>query len=98
MTTDDRFKTPFDADTLRTDVERLLRDQKKIDAVKRVREQKGVGLMEAKAYVDALQDGRDPEAALLDAKSKKGGCGASVVSLIAAAIFIGGWWALVTYW
>jgi len=41
-------------DTLRSDVERLARAGKKIDAIKLVRERAGLGLKEAKQFVEAL--------------------------------------------
>lgn len=37
------------------DVQQLIRDKKKIQAIKLVREKHGVGLKEAKEYVEALQ-------------------------------------------
>jgi hypothetical protein len=41
-------------DTIRSEVERLARAGKKIDAIKLVRERAGLGLKEAKEFVEAL--------------------------------------------
>ncbi len=46
---------PFDAD-----VKELTLHGKKIDAIKLVRERTGMGLAEAKSYVEALETGRNP--------------------------------------
>ena len=43
---------------------RLASAGRKIEAIKFVREQTGLGLAEAKTYVEALEDGRDPGQAL----------------------------------
>ena len=45
-----------DEDLMRSEVEQLLRADRKVEAVKRVREYTGWGLKESKDYVDALQD------------------------------------------
>ncbi len=44
-------------DTIRHDVERLARAGRKIEAIKLVRERAGLGLKEAKAFVEALERG-----------------------------------------
>ena len=46
--------TAVNPDTIRSEVERLARAGKKIDAIKLVRERTGLGLKEAKEFVESL--------------------------------------------
>jgi hypothetical protein len=61
--------------------QRLLVDSK-IDVIKFVRERKGLGLAEAKAYVEALQAAQDPNAAAT-ARTKSAGCTPIVIFILA---------------
>ena len=45
----------------------------KIDVIRFVRERKRIGLVEAKAYVEALQAGQDPDRAAAAAKARTSG-------------------------
>ncbi|MCA9060135.1 MAG: ribosomal protein L7/L12 [Planctomycetaceae bacterium] len=47
-------------ETLEREIQQLLQSGQKIEAVKRVRESTGMGLAEAKAAVEAIQEGRTP--------------------------------------
>jgi ribosomal protein L7/L12 len=62
----------------------------KIDVIKFVRERKGLGLAEAKAYVEALQAAQDPNAAATAAKTKSAGCTPVVlfILVVLAAMFL----------
>jgi len=74
---------PMDAEVMR-----LLADRQKIAAIKFVRQQTGIGLTEAKAYVDALEAGRDPRQipmASPGTPAAGGGVGFGIVMAIAAA-------------
>lgn len=51
------------SDGVRLEAARLLNTEGKIDAIKYVREKKGLGLAQAKAYVEALGGGRNPDEA-----------------------------------
>lgn len=51
------------SDGVRLEAARLLNTEGKIDAIKYVREKKGLGLAQAKAYVEALGSGRNPDEA-----------------------------------
>jgi ribosomal protein L7/L12 len=66
----------------------------KIDVIKFVRQRTGLDLVQAKAYVEALQSGQDPEAAAAAAgKGKNSGCATSVFVVLAmlVALFIFMW-------
>ena len=53
-------KTP---DGVRIETARVLNSGGKIEAIKFVREKTGLGLAQAKAYVEAIQSGRNPDEA-----------------------------------
>jgi len=81
--------TPSPNDALDEEIKRLLGAGKKIDAIKLARERKStLGLAAAKAYVEAVEKGTDPEQAVA-AASKKGtaGAGSLVVVLIVLGYF-----------
>jgi Ribosomal protein L7/L12 C-terminal domain len=59
-----RFASPQGAATLDEDARRLAFGGQKIQAIKLVRERTGVGLAEAKAYVEALVAGHNPAEAI----------------------------------
>jgi hypothetical protein len=68
--------------------QRLLVDSK-IEVIKFVRERKGLGLAEAKAYVEALQAGQDPgiaAAAATAARTQSNGCTPIVVFIFALIV------------
>jgi Ribosomal protein L7/L12 C-terminal domain/zinc-ribbon domain len=65
--------------------QRLLVDSK-IDVIKFVRERTGIGLAEAKAYVEALQAGQDPGTAAAASKAKGNGCTPVVVFFFALIV------------
>ncbi|MBA3269051.1 MAG: ribosomal protein L7/L12 [Acidobacteria bacterium] len=56
----------MNADAVRDEAARLARAGRKIDAIKLVRERGGLGLKEAKAYVEALDRGPSAPAILPD--------------------------------
>lgn len=65
---------PASEDPLNDEALRVLASEGKIQAIKCVREKKGLGLAEAKAYVEALEKRANPDQAAQLAKSKGGGC------------------------
>ena len=69
---------------------RLLAARQKIEAIRFVRRQTGIGLAEAKAYVDALETGADPVAAVTARGARRAGCVPALV-LIALALLLLGW-------
>ena len=82
-------KTP---DGVRIETARVLNSGGKIEAIKFVREKTGLGLAQAKAYVEAIQSGRNPDEA---ARSVPPGSNAFLpivfwILLVAVAGFI--WW------
>jgi|SRR5262245_15619175 len=61
--------------TLDSEIGGLLKSKQKIEAIKLIRARKGIGLAEAKAYVDAVEAGADPVTAMQAAAVRKsGGC------------------------
>jgi len=61
--------------------------ESKIDVIKFVRERTGIGLAEAKAYVEALQSGQEPgTAAAAASKTKSNGCTPVVVFFFALIV------------
>ena len=74
---------------LNADALRVLQSGGKIPAIKFVREKTGLGLKQAKDYVEAIEAGRDPGPVV--AAPPKTGCGTAVVLvavLIAAAVLL----------
>ena len=65
--------------------QRLLVDGK-IDVIKFIRQRKGFDLVQAKAYVEALQAGQDPNAAAAAARATKTGCTPLVVYWLIALL------------
>ena len=80
-------KSPSDG--IRLEAARILNTEGKIQAIKYVREKKGLGLAQAKAYVEAIGTGRSPdEAAQSVPAAQRGGCLAFLIcALIAVAAF-----------
>jgi ribosomal protein L7/L12 len=58
-----RVQPPTGTSELDTEVQQLLQQGQKIQAIKLVRERSNVGLKEAKAYVDGLERGEAPPSA-----------------------------------
>ena len=80
-------KSPSDG--IRLEAARILNTDGKISAIKYVREKKGLGLAQAKAYVDAIGSGGDPDEAARSSQQGAGGCSPVLVfMLIAAAALI----------
>ncbi len=78
-------------DGVRLEATRVLSTEGKIQAIKFVREKKGLGLAEAKAYVEALESNRDPDEAAKAVPATGRGCSAVVwAALVAIAALI--WW------
>ena len=73
------------ADGVRLEAARLLSTEGKIPAIKYVREKKALGLAQAKAYVDAVGTGGNPDEAAKSVPATSGGCLPLVLALIAAA-------------
>ena len=80
-------KTP---DGVRLEAARMLKSDGKIEAIKFVREKTGLGLAQAKAYVEALQAGKDPDQAARSVQTGNSGCLPIVLALLVAAAAI--WW------
>ena len=72
-------------DGLDVDVRRLMGARRKIDAIKLVRERRGLGLAAAKAWVEAVDQGIDPEAASAMTGRQKSGCLVVTALIVAAA-------------
>ena len=77
------------SDGVRLEASRVLNTEGKIQAIKVVREKKGLGLAQAKAYVEALGAGRDPDEAAQSAPAQRGGFPLLVFVLLAGAFI---WW------
>lgn len=74
---------------LNADARRVAQTEGKIPAIKFVRQKTGLGLAQAKDYVEALEAGRDPgPVAALPAKSGCGSAAALVAALIGAAVLL----------
>jgi hypothetical protein len=58
----------------------------KIDVIKFVRQRKGIDLARAKAYVEALQAGQDPNAAAAAVKGLNPGCASVLFWIIAVLV------------
>jgi hypothetical protein len=76
---------------VRLEAARLLSTEGKIAAIRYVREKTGLELVRAKAYVEALASGRNPDEAAQSVQPAQGGClTVSLLVLVAAALFV--WW------
>ena len=82
---EDRFARSS-SDGVRLEATRLLNSKGKIQAIKFVRDKKGLGLAEAKAYVEALNTGRSPDEAArsVPAASRGRGCMVFVFFILVA--------------
>ena len=80
------------SDGVRLEARRILNAEGKIQAIKYVREKKGLGLAQAKAYVEALGTGRSPDEAAQSVPASSGGCVPVLYALIMAGLtFIWFW-------
>ena len=79
------------SDGVRLEATRLLSSDGKIRAIKFVREKKGLGLAQAKAYVEALGTGANPDDAARAVPASSGGCAAIVAFLVLAGATLV-WW------
>jgi hypothetical protein len=67
------------SDSVAEEARQRLLVEGKIAVIKFVRERKRIGLAEAKAYVEALQAGQDPDRAAAAAKAKTSGWAQTMV-------------------
>ena len=77
------------SDGVRLEATRLLNGDGKIEAIKFVREKKGLGLAQAKAYVEALSAGTNPDDAARSVPASSGsGCAmiSAIVVLVATVL------------
>ena len=79
------------SDGVRLEATRLLSSDGKIQAIKFVREKKGLGLAQAKAYVDALGAGANPDDAARAVPAASGGC-ASIIAVLVLVVAAVIWW------
>jgi hypothetical protein len=79
------------SDGVRLEAARLLNSDGKIQAIKFVREKKGLGLAQAKAYVEALGAGANPDAAARAVPASSSGCATMVAFLVLAGVALV-WW------
>ena len=79
------------SDGVRLEAARLLNSGGKIRAMKFVREKKGLGLAQAKAYVEALASGANPDDAARAVAGTSGGC-TPIVAFVLIAIAALVWW------
>jgi hypothetical protein len=87
----DRFAASS-SDGVRLEATRLLNTDGKIQAIKFVREKKGLGLAQAKAYVDALASGANPDdAARSVPATTSGGC-VPLLAFVLLAVAALAWW------
>jgi len=78
-------------DGVRLEATRVLQSEGKIVAIKYVREKQGLGLAQAKAYVEALEAGRNPDEAAKAVPATGSGCSAVLfAALVGAGALI--WW------
>ena len=80
------------SDGVRLEATRILSAEGKIQAIKYVREKKGLGLAQAKAYVEALGTGRSPDEAAQSVQAARGGCAPVLFALIVAGAAFIWWW------
>ena len=81
------------SDGVRLEAARLLNSGRKIQAIKFVREKKGLGLAQAKAYVEALASGANPDDAARAVAATSGGCAPIVAFILLAVAGLIWWWA-----
>ena len=79
------------SDGVRLEATRLLNTEGKIQAIKFVREKTALGLAQAKAYVEALATGANPDDAAQSVPATSGGCG-PIIAFILLAVAGLIWW------
>ena len=80
------------SDGVRLEATRILSAEGKIQAIKYVREKKGLDLAQAKAYVEALGTGRSPDEAARSVPAASGGCAPVLFALLVAVGAFIWWW------
>jgi hypothetical protein len=88
----DRFAASS-SDGVRLEATRLLNTDGKIQAIKFVRGKKGLGLAQAKAYVDALASGANPDDAARSVPATSGGCAPILAFILLTVAGLIWWWA-----
>ena len=81
------------SDGVRLEATRILNAEGKIQAIKYVREKKGLDLAQAKDYVEALGIGRSPDEAAQSVPAARGGCAPVLLALLVAIATFILWWA-----
>ena len=81
------------SDGVRLEATRILNAEGKIQAIKYVRGKKGLGLAQAKAYVEAVGTGRSPDEAAQAVPAASAGCAPVLFALLAAGAAFIWWWA-----
>jgi len=80
------------SDGVRLETTRILNAEGKIQAIKYVREKKGLDLAQAKGYVEALGTGRSPDEAAQSVPAARGGCAPVLFALLVAVGALIWWW------
>lgn len=80
------------SDGVRLEATRILNAEGKIQAIKYVREKKGLELVRAKAYVEALGTGRNPDEAAHAVSAASGGCARVLFVLLVVVAAFAWWW------
>ena len=79
-------------DGVRLEATRILNAEGKIQAIKYVRAKKGLELVRAKAYVEALGTGRNPDEAAQAVPAASGGCARLLFVLLVVVAAFAWWW------
>lgn len=89
------FGTPTvfgSADIVDAEAMRLMTAKRKIDAIKFVREKRGLGLAEAKTYVEALAESKNPHEAVTAFREEPSGARGTfifiVIAIVAAVAYV----------
>ena len=80
------------SDGVTLEAKRTLGAEGKIQAIKYVREKKGLGLAQAKAYVEAIGTGRSPDEAARSVPASSGGCARVLFVLLVVVAAFAWWW------
>ena len=80
-------------DGVRLEATRILSAEGKIQAIKYVREKKGLDLAQAKAYVEAMGTGGSPDEAARSVPAASRGCLLVLFALVVAGVALIWWWA-----
>jgi hypothetical protein len=79
---------PAKPDPVDDEVRRLLAAGRKIDAIKFVREKNGIGLKEAKDYVEAIESRLNPQELSAAPTKVRSGCGPFILLTIVALLAV----------